>query len=144
MHRSAPNWGTANDLSRRSSIDQGLGAWLFVVLCLAVRDVAPWISHYPPEWVLPIAPAIDPFSTAVTAFVKPAFRGIDWMMDWPMRGIRAVLQSIPLPITLVLVGVTALRAGGCSLAWFALATLVYLQFPHSWLACPGSDKLIQR
>ena len=105
---------------------------LFMVLCLAVRDMAPWISLYPPEWVLPIAPAIDSISTAVTEFVKPVFRGIAWLMGWPMRGVQAVLQWIPWPIMLVLVGITALRAGGRSLAWFALGTLLYLLAAGYW------------
>ena len=124
------------DLSRRSHLEPGLGVWLpvmlFMALCLAVRNMAPWISLYPPEWVLPIAPAIDSVSTAVTEFVKPLFRGIAWFLNWPMRGLQAVLQWIPWPVMLVLVGVTALRAGGRSLAWFALGTLLYLLVAGYW------------
>ncbi|HET6621053.1 MAG TPA: ABC transporter permease subunit [Dongiaceae bacterium] len=126
----------AGDLARRPTLDPGLRVWLpvilFMALCLVVRDMAPWISLYPPEWVPPIAPMIDSISTAVTEFVKPVFRGIAWLTDWPMRGVQAVLQWIPWPIMLVLVGVTALRAGGRSLAWFALGALLYLLAAGYW------------
>src|SRR4029450_3245670 len=124
------------DLSRRSPLDPGPAVWLpvvlLMVLCLAVRDKVPWLSLYPPDWVLPIAPAIDSVSTAITEFVKPVFRGIAWLINWPMRGMQAVLQWIPWPVMLVLVGVTALRAGGRSLAWFALGTLIYLLVAGYW------------
>jgi glycine betaine/proline transport system permease protein len=126
----------AGDLSRRSRLDPGLGVWLpvliFVVACLALRSMAPWLSLYPPEWVLPIASFIDAVSTAVTEFVKPAFRGIAWLLDWPMRGARAVLQWIPWPIMILLIGVTALRAAGRGLAWFALGTLLYILIAGYW------------
>ncbi|HEY1386806.1 MAG TPA: hypothetical protein VGF43_24495, partial [Dongiaceae bacterium] len=125
-----------SDLTRRSHLDPGLAVWLpvmlFMALCLMLRDRAPWLALYPSDWVLPIAPAIDSLSTAVTEFVKPMFRGIAWLMDWPMRGVQAVLQWIPWPIMMVLVGVTALRAGGRSLAWFALAALLYLLVAGYW------------
>ena len=89
----------AGDLSRRQRLDPGLGVWvpvlLFVAACLALRGSAPWMSLYPPDWVVPIAPAIDAVSTTITEFVKPAFRGIAWLLDWPMRGVQAVLQWIP-------------------------------------------------
>jgi glycine betaine/proline transport system permease protein len=125
-----------SDLARRSSLDPAIAVWLpvmlFMVSCLAMRDTAPWLSLYPSAWVLPIASAIDSISTAVTEFVKPVFRGIAGLMDWPMHGLQAVLQWIPWPIMMVLVGVTALRAGGRSLAWFALATLLYLLIAGYW------------
>ena len=37
---------------------------IFVVLCLAASTVAPWMVLYPSHWVLPIAPAVDSFSTS--------------------------------------------------------------------------------
>ena len=112
----------AGELSRRPHLDPGLAVWLlvmmFVLLCLALSTMAPWIVLYPSNWVLPIAPAVDSFSTAVAEFVKPAFRGIAWLFDWPMRGLQAALQWVPWPIMLILIGMIALRAGGRSLAAF--------------------------
>ncbi|MEZ5830928.1 MAG: ABC transporter permease subunit [Dongiaceae bacterium] len=126
----------AGDLSGRSRLDTGLGVWLpvllFVVACLALRNAAPWMSLYPQEWVLPIAPAIDAFSTTLTEFVKPAFRGMAWLLGWPMRGVQSILQWIPWPVMLALVGAIALRAGGRALAWFALGTLLYILIAGYW------------
>jgi glycine betaine/proline transport system permease protein len=126
----------ASDLLRRRPLDPGLAAWLpvlaFVALCLALRGSAPWLSLFPADWVLPIAAAVDAVSTAVTELVKPAFRFIAWLLGWPMHGVQAVLQWIPWPAMMVLVGVTALRAGGRSLACFAIGTLAYLLIAGYW------------
>ncbi|HEV8388320.1 MAG TPA: ABC transporter permease subunit [Dongiaceae bacterium] len=126
----------AGDLSRRSRLDPGLGIWLpviiFVVACLVLRGTAPWLSLYPPDWVLPIAPAIDAVSTAITEFVKPTFRFIAWLLGWPMRGVQAVLQWVPWPVMMIMIGVTALRAGGRALALFALGTLLYILVAGYW------------
>ena len=126
----------AGELARRPRLDPGLRVWLpvlvFVAACLALRSAAPWLSLYPPDWVLPIAPAIDAVSTSITELVKPMFRGIAWLLEWPMRGMQAVLQWIPWPIMLLLIGVTALRAAGRGLACFALATLLYILIAGYW------------
>lgn len=126
----------ANDLARRTRLDPGLVAWLpvlfFAALCLALRGAAPWLSLFPADWVLPIAAGVDAVSTAVTEFVKPVFRFIAWLLDWPMQGVQAILQWIPWPMMMILVGVTALRAGGRSLAWFATGTLAYLLVAGYW------------
>ena len=49
-----------------------------------------------------------------------------------MRGLQATLQWVPWPIMLVLIGVVALRAGGRSLALFAVATLLYVLIAGYW------------
>lgn len=125
-----------NDLTRRSRLDPGLAVWLpvllFCVLCLALRGTAPWLSLYPAGWVLPIASGVDTVSTAITEFLKPAFRTIALLLEFPMRGIQAVLQWIPWPMMMVLVGIIALRAGGRRLAWFAIAMLAYLLVAGYW------------
>ncbi|HWA48535.1 MAG TPA: ABC transporter permease subunit [Dongiaceae bacterium] len=126
----------ANDLLRRPRLDPGLAAWLpvlaFAALCLVLRGSAPWLSLYPADWVLPIAAGVDVVSGAVTEFVKPVFRFIAWLLDWPMHGVQAVLQWIPWPMMMVLVGIIALRAGGRRLAWFAIGTLAYLLVAGYW------------
>ena len=126
----------AGDLARRPHLETGVAVWLlvmiFVVLCLAASTVAPWIVLYPSHWVLPIAPAVDSFSTTVAELVKPAFRAIAWFFEWPMRGLQAALQWVPWPIMLILVAMIALRAGGRSLAFFAVATLLYVLIAGYW------------
>ena len=46
--------------------DAGLSVWMavgfFTMLCLALRDVLPWLATYPPDWVAPIAQWVDAWS----------------------------------------------------------------------------------
>ncbi len=116
--------------------DRGLVVWLgvlaFTIVCLLVRDMLPWISAYPPQWVPPVADAIDQASNAAAEFISPVTRGFAWLMGWPMRGIQGALQWIPWPVMFGLIGLIALRAGGWRLALFAVATLVYLIVAGYW------------
>lgn len=118
----------------RAAIDQGMWllALLFVTLCLALQGQLPWLSRYPARWVLPIAQAVDGFSTVAADFVKPVTRGLAWLLAWPMDGLQAVLQWIPWPFMMIFVGLIALRAGGIKLTAFALATLVYILLAGYW------------
>ena len=47
------------DLGAAPRIETGLILWLamfaFVALCLGFAAALPWITAYPPEWVLPVA-----------------------------------------------------------------------------------------
>src|SRR5215831_537144 len=100
-------------------VDNGLLLWLaalaFTFLCLWLRQSIDWIAAYPPAWILPISDLI-----------------ISFALDKPMRGVQAVLQWLPWPAVMVLVGVTALRAGGWKLALFAVASLAYLVIVDYW------------
>jgi glycine betaine/proline transport system permease protein len=126
----------ANDLVRRPRLDPGLVLWLSVLLfcavCLVLRGAAPWLALYPADWVLPIASGVDSVSTTIAEFLKPTFRAIALLLEIPMRAIQAVLQWIPWPAMMLLVGLIALRAGGRRLAWFALGTLAYLLVTGYW------------
>ena len=60
--------------------------------CAAAR---PGCRSIPPDWVLPIAPWVDAVSTAITEFVKPVFRGISWLLNWPMAACRPCCNGFP-------------------------------------------------
>jgi glycine betaine/proline transport system permease protein len=116
--------------------NHGLAIWLgvlaFTILCLLLRDAAPWIAAYPPDWVPPVADAIDRFSSALSEFIAPVTRFIAFLLDRPMRAIQAVLQWVPWPVMVALIGIIALRAGGRRLALFAVATCAYLLIAGYW------------
>lgn len=116
--------------------ESGLSVWLlvlaFTVLCVVMRNALPWLATYPADWVVPLAAWVDTWSNSVADFVQPVFRGISWLLSWPMIGVQATLQWIPWPIMLVQVGTIALRAGGIRLSVFAVATLGYLLITDYW------------
>ncbi|HXU59267.1 MAG TPA: glycine/betaine ABC transporter permease, partial [Verrucomicrobiae bacterium] len=117
-------------------VDTGLLIWLaaiaFALLCLALRQSVDWIGAYPPSWILPIPDVINAFTDWFDSIFQPFFRAISFALDKPMRAIQAVLQWLPWPAVMLLVGVTALRAGGWKLALFAVASLAYLVIVDYW------------
>jgi glycine betaine/proline transport system permease protein len=117
-------------------VDTGLLIWLaaiaFALLCLALRHSVDWIGAYPPSWILPIPDVINAFTDWFDSIFQPFFRAISFALDKPMRAIQAVLQWLPWPAVMLLVGVTALRAGGWKLALFAVASLAYLVIVDYW------------
>ncbi len=118
-------------------IDTGFLIWLaaiaFALLCLVLRQSV----------------ALD---RGISAELDPAHRHRDQRLHrlvrqhlpallpghqlWPRqadaRPSQAVLQWLPWPAVMLLVGVTALRAGGWKLALFAVASLAYLVIVGYW------------
>ena len=131
---------TASNLSveLRTSprVDTGLIVWLavfaFVAACLAFRTALPWIAAYPPDWVLPLAKGINWAADAFNQLFQPVFRAISWTLDAPMRALRAILEWLPWPATILLVGTLALSANGWRLAVFAVASLGYFVIIGYW------------
>ena len=117
-------------------VDTGLLIWLaaiaFALLCLMLRQSVDWIAAYPANWILPIPDVINAFTDWFDSIFQPFFRAISYGLDKPMRAIQAVLQWLPWPAVMLLVGVTALRAGGWKLALFAVASLAYLVIVDYW------------
>src|SRR5438270_7939259 len=138
--RSAPGPMTTVDLGRAlpraRRLDPGLVTWLAALAvtaaCFAVRDRLPWVAAYPSAWVLPIADWINVFTDWFNNLFQPFFRAISFALDRPMRGVQAILQWLPWPSVMLLVGALALRAGGWRLALFAIAALAYLVIVGYW------------
>ena len=117
-------------------LDPGLIAWLaalaFTAVCLAFRDRLPWVGNYPSEWILPIADWIDAATDWFDNLFQPFFRAISFALDRPMRSVQAILQWLPWPAVMLLVGATALRAAGRRLVAFAILALAYLVIVGYW------------
>src|SRR5262249_54838107 len=128
--------GLAGAPARTWRPDTGLLLWLaavaFTLLFLVLRDRVAWIALYPAGWVLPVADGINAFTDWFVGLFQPLFRAISFALDGPMRRLQAVLQWLPWPAVMLLVGATALRASGWKLALFTIASLVYLIVAGYW------------
>ncbi len=117
-------------------LDTGLLLWLaalaFTLVCLWLRSSIAWIGAYPPDWILPIQDWVNAFTDWFNNLFQPIFRAVSFALDGPMRGLQALLQWLPWPAVMLLVGATALRAAGWRLAVFALASLAYLIVAGYW------------
>ena len=111
-------------------------AWLTLfILCLIavlLRGAWPWLLTYPKNWALPFAQWINILSDPLFTSLKPLCRAIAVLLDWPLRGIRAVLQWLPWPSVMLITVALALRASGWRLALFVVLALTYVVITGYW------------
>ena len=109
-----------------------LGFGVLAILCLVLRDDAKWLVKYPTGWILPIEAGLEYLMDWFTANFKPLFRLISDALEWPMRGIQAVLQTSPWPVTIAIVAIIAYAAKGWRLSAFCIASLLYMVVVGYW------------
>lgn len=111
-------------------------AWLAVgglaLLCVWQSSSLPWLVTYPAAWTVPFAAWINSVLDAILPVVKPVFRTVSDMLEFPMRAIKDLLAWLPWPVILVVVMAIAYRSSGWRLTVFALGTLVYLLLAGYW------------
>lgn len=110
--------------------------WLWLVLACAalvlLRPALPWLSAFPPDWQLPVAAWLNGLTMPVFSWLRPFGRAAALLLDYPLGGIRAGLQSIAWPSLVLIVAALALRASGWRLAAFAVASLTYVVLCGYW------------
>ncbi|MCR9221111.1 MAG: ABC transporter permease subunit [Alphaproteobacteria bacterium] len=117
-------------------IDPVLGVWLAVVgfglVCVLLRETAPWIAAFPDAWVLPVAAWTNAVMDVVVAHTDFLFRAVASALEWPMVALRDLLVWAPWPATIAVFAAVAHRAGGWKLALFTLVTLMYMVVVGYW------------
>ena len=120
----------------RQRLSPNAAAWLVLfALCLItvlLRGAWPWLLAYPKDWVLPFAQWINTLADPLFSALKPLCRAIAVLLDWPLRGIRAILQWLPWPAVMLITVALAFRASGWRLALFVVAALTYIVVTGYW------------
>jgi len=118
------------------SLPEGFAPWLavaiFSVVCFSLSGDLPWIAQYPKELVIPL---IDWINIATGWFVENfrfLFRAISWALDWPMHWVNSLLDWLPWPATMAIIGVLAHYAGGWKLTVFTTIALGYMVVVGYW------------
>ncbi|MBC6404864.1 MAG: ABC transporter permease subunit [Rhodospirillales bacterium] len=111
-------------------------AWLCVLIFAGVVTFAktslPWLQIYPASGVIPLADWVNAAIDALVSVVEPVTRGIALLLEWPMLGLRDLLQWTPWPIALLAVALLAFHAAGLRLALLCGVALVYIALAGFW------------
>ena len=136
--------GTSDE--RRTGLPSEAWAWLVLGLltlaCFAALESAPWLKDYPDAWVVPLGDAIN---TAMEWFVdtfKWLFRGLSWLLGWPMTWVQWLLQALPWPAVIALFALLAHRLGGGWLTAFTTLSLVYMLVVGYWAESMNTLSLV--
>src|SRR4029434_9504868 len=98
-------------LPRTWRAEPGLILWLaalaFIATCLAFRVQLLWLSTCPRDCILPVAGWINAATDWFVTLFQPVFRATSAALDAPMRALQALLQWLPWPATMLIVGRSA-------------------------------------
>ena len=81
------------------AFDRDLLMWIAVgavaVVTVLLRGELPWLVRYPAEWVIPFSDWVNAFMNWFVPNVKWFFRALNWLLTWPMVGLRELLTWLP-------------------------------------------------
>lgn len=109
---------------------------LFTLICIALARGAPevggWAKAWPSELTLPLVGLLNAFMTWFIAWFGWFFKGVGWLMGWPITFMQWVLHGLPWPIIIGIATIVAHRAGGLWLALFTAASMFYMLVVGYW------------
>jgi glycine betaine/proline transport system permease protein len=122
--------------SRVAVLDRDLLPWLVVLsacaIAFALRGDLPWLKALPADLLPPISDWINVVMTAFVDSFKWLFRAVNWVLDWPMWWLQALLHWLPWPAAICLVAMVAYAASGAGLATFSVIALLYMVVIGYW------------
>ncbi len=109
-----------------------LGVICVTLLCIALQGEWTWMAKYPKEMILPISDWLNAIMDWIVTYFGWFFLGISWLLEWPIKGVRFVLNALPWSVTAFLFCTVAWAASGWKLAAFTLCALLYMLVIGYW------------
>ncbi|MBL8711220.1 MAG: ABC transporter permease subunit [Rhodospirillaceae bacterium] len=139
-----PSRRIGGDLVR--GLDRQALVWLAITAFLLVSPgfnaLLPWLKTYPAELVLPITPALNQFMSWFVDSFGFIFKGIAWLLQWPIAAVQAVLHWLPWPATISIVAMLAYRVSGWRLAAFSVVGMLYMVVVGFWIESMNTLSLV--
>ncbi len=121
-------------------------AWVVLFAAAAIilitAPLAPWLDLYPANWALPVDSWIRVATDWVVATFRPIFRGISWLLNFPMAWLQAALGWLPWSVTTALFVLTAWRATGPGTALFTGLAFLYIAVVGYWVESMNTLALV--
>ena len=117
-------------------LDREFFSWLFIIFStlalIVLQDHLTWLSTYPKTLIIPFDRWLNAGMGFLITYFGWFFMGVSWLLEWPIDGVRMVLQSLPWSVLSFLIGVFAFIAAGWRLAVFALISCMYMVVIGYW------------
>jgi len=130
-----------NGLADRATL-AWLGLLAFLLVCLALRGNAAWLVTYPEAWMVPLTPKLNEFMNWFVEVFGSFFRAVSQLLEWPVKGVQAVLHWLPWPVVIVVAAMAAHAASGWRLAAFTACALFYMVVVGYWHESMNSLSLV--
>jgi glycine betaine/proline transport system permease protein len=109
-----------------------IGVVAFTLISVWLSGDLPWIVVWPKELSLPLVSLLNDFMTWFIAWFGWFFKGLSWLLGWPIDATQWVLHELPWPIVIGLAVIVAHKAGGWRLALFTGASMLYMLVVGYW------------
>ncbi|OED36159.1 glycine/betaine ABC transporter permease [Chromatiales bacterium (ex Bugula neritina AB1)] len=109
-----------------------LGVIAFTLLCIALKGQWDWLAKYPESLILPVAGLLNVIMDWTVDNLGWFFLGISWLLEWPVRAARYVLNGLPWVVNVFLFTTVAYAASGWRLALFTLCSTLYMVVFGYW------------
>lgn len=128
------------------TLNRGLAHWAGVIavtlLCLAIQDDVAWLKTYPDTLVIPLSEWLNAFMAWTVDVFGWFFRGVAWLLEWPVKGVQWVLHALPWSVTIFLSCVVAYVAAGWRLVAFTFGATMYMVLVGYWDESMNSVSLV--
>ena len=83
--------------------DRAFYHWFAIVLITLALIVAQphfnWLATYPKDLIVPFADWLNAIMDWLVDYLGWLFMGVSWLLEWPIKGVRLVLQALPWSVT---------------------------------------------
>ena len=117
-------------------LDRGVYQWFAIILITLGLIVAQphidWLTVYPKYLIVPFADWLNAIMDWLVTHLGWLFMGVSWLLEWPIKGVRVILQALPWSVTGFLICLVAFIASGWKLTLFTLASCLYMVIIGYW------------
>jgi glycine betaine/proline transport system permease protein len=127
-------------------LDRNTLTWLallaFLLVCLAMRNSASWLITFPDAWQYDLPKDLNAFMNWFVDTFGKGFRKISAVLEYPIKGVQAVLRWLPWAVVIAIFAVVAHAASGWRLAAFTFCALLYMVVVGYWSESMNSLSLV--
>ena len=127
-------------------LDRSTLHWLGVIcvtlVCLALQSEWAWMAKYPKHLVVPLSTWLNAIMDWTVEYFGWFFLGISWLLEWPIKAVRYVLNALPWSVTMFVFCVVAWAASGWKLAVFTFGSLLYMLVFGYWTESMNTLSLV--
>ncbi|MEO1199078.1 MAG: ABC transporter permease subunit [Pseudomonadota bacterium] len=110
-----------------------LGVLAFACLVFLAVGALPWLGAWPDGWTLPATQWIGFGLEAFIEVIRPAARGVSWLLGFPMAWANALLTQTPWPVVAAAFIGLAFWVGGTRMAVMTAVALCFILASGYWV-----------
>ena len=127
-------------------VDRLLVHWIIIIsitlILVYLQNDFEWLLEYPDAMIIPLS---DWLNIAMNSVIKQFgwfFMGISWTLEWPIKFVRWILQSLPWTVSIFLFSMIAYAASGWRLSLFTMFSCIYMLIIGYWIESLNTLSLV--